>query len=252
MRTAARDGAPPGRRARQKAERERRILRAAEALLTRRGYADTAMEEVARRAGVAVGTVYNYFPSKAELVLALLRRETEASLAAGEAALAAAPEAPAAAVRALLDVYVDLLVRHERGSLRALLAAALTEPDTVGRAVFEMDLRLLGQLHGLLVRLRERGRIAASVDPGEAALLLYGVYASWLFAWAASEALSVEAVRAHVRSGVELAVRGLSPPVAPRSGGPRGETRARRLPVSDRSRCESRGGRPSRRTSRPR
>jgi AcrR family transcriptional regulator len=209
-RRAGEVGAPgPGRRARQKAERERRILRAAEVLFARRGYARTGMEDIARRAQLAVGTIYNYFASKPEIVLALLRSETAATLAAGEAAIASAPEDPAEAVSALLDVYVDLLARHERGQLRELLAAALAQPETIGRAAFEMDLRLVGQLHGLLGRLAARGRLRAGVDPGAAATTLYAVYLAWLLAFASSDAIDVETVRAQVRRGIGVAVAGI-------------------------------------------
>lgn len=204
----------PGLRERQKAERQDRILRAAKHLFGRRGYAQTGMEDVARRARVAVGTIYNYFPSKAELVLALLRRETGETLAAGDAVLERAagdsPPEPTASVNALFDVYVDLLARHEREQLRELLAAAFSNPDTVGKAAFEMDARLLAQLHALLEQLRERGALAADVESGEAALLLYSVYASWLFLFATSDAVPLETLRAQVRRGVALAMRGLS------------------------------------------
>lgn len=214
----ARPRRPRGLRERQKAEREGRILRAAEYLFGRRSYAETGMEDVARRARVAVGTIYNYFPSKADLVLALLRRETGDTLAAGEAVLARAVETDDAesCVHALFDVYVELLARHEREQLRELLAAALASPETVGRAAFEMDLRLLAQLRELLARLFARDLLAADVDTGQAALLLYTVYASWLFAYAASDDVSLETLRAQVRSGVALALRGLRPAGVPR------------------------------------
>lgn len=203
-------GAGAGLRERQKAAREHRILRAAEALFVQCGYADTAIEDVARRAGLAVGTVYNYFASKAELALVLLRRETHETLAAGDAAVASAPADPRRAVTQLLEVYVDLLARHERALLRELFAAALAEPDTIGRAAFELDLRLLGQLHGLLVRLRRQGALTRAVNPGQGATTLYAVYLAWVLAFAASETVTVDAVRAQVRAGVALAMRGIA------------------------------------------
>lgn len=215
MAEAAERAPAPGLRARQKAERERRILRAAEWYFGRRGFAETTMEQVARRARVAVGTIYNYFPSKADLVRALLRAETRETLAAGDAVLVRAgrPGAREDAVRlvvALFDVYVDLLARHDRELLRELLAAALASPERIGRAAFEMDLHLLAQLHHLLERLAADGKLAEGVDPGQAAALLYSLYAAWLFAFAAGEeAVGVETVRAQVRSGVVLAMRGI-------------------------------------------
>jgi len=203
----------PGRRAQQKTQREARILRAAEHLFGRRGYAETSMHDVARRARVAVGTIYNYFPSKAELVLALLRRETHQTLSDGDAVLAGADSAQDAGqcVNALLDVYVDLVARHEREQLRELFAAALANPETIGKAAFEMDLRLLAQLHALLATLQARGLVAADTDVGEAALVLYGNYASWLFLFAASDAVPLAELRRHVKSAVRITMRGLLP-----------------------------------------
>ena len=74
---------PVGLRDRQKQQRERRIVKAAEKLFARKGYAEVAMEDVAASAGLAVGTIYNYFPSKSALLLAIVRSETESLLARG-------------------------------------------------------------------------------------------------------------------------------------------------------------------------
>lgn len=208
----------PGRRERQKALRERRILRAAAELFGRRGYARTTMEDVARRAKLAVGTLYNYFPSKAEIVLALLRRDTGEALAAADAVLDAPSDDPAEAIAALFDVYVDLLAGHDRHQLRELVAASIIQPDPIGRAAFEIDLRLVSQLAGLLVRLRDGGSLAADLDAPRAATTLYAVYATWFVLYATLDEVTVERVRQEVRVGVELVVRGLLPrPTAPPS-----------------------------------
>jgi AcrR family transcriptional regulator len=49
------------------------VLAAATALLAERGYAACSVAAVAERAGIATGTVYRSFPSKAELVAELFR-----------------------------------------------------------------------------------------------------------------------------------------------------------------------------------
>lgn len=53
------------------------ILDEAEKLLTEKGYHDTSIDEIAARAGVARGTLYQHFPSKEALILALLERNVE-------------------------------------------------------------------------------------------------------------------------------------------------------------------------------
>ncbi len=87
---------PVGLRDRQKRERGQRIVKAAERLFARKGYVEVAMEDVAARAGLAVGTIYNYFPSKSALLLAIVRRETESLLASGRNILEDPPRDPVA------------------------------------------------------------------------------------------------------------------------------------------------------------
>lgn len=55
------------------ADRER-IVRAAQALVARGGFRSVAVLDVARRARLAVGSVYRHFPSKAELFAEVFRR----------------------------------------------------------------------------------------------------------------------------------------------------------------------------------
>ena len=61
------------------AQRERRIriVQAALGLATRGGYDDVQMREVAERSGVALGTLYRYFPSKVHLLVHAMGHELE-------------------------------------------------------------------------------------------------------------------------------------------------------------------------------
>lgn len=60
------------RRAREKDARRRDILRAAIRCFAKRGYDATSLDDVARHAEVAKGTLYLYFPSKADLFATLV------------------------------------------------------------------------------------------------------------------------------------------------------------------------------------
>lgn len=54
------------------AERRTALLKAALSLVSERGYAETRVEDVARRAGVAKGTVYLYFRDKPAIFVGLI------------------------------------------------------------------------------------------------------------------------------------------------------------------------------------
>jgi AcrR family transcriptional regulator len=60
------------RREEKKAESRKRILEAAREVFFRDGFMQANLDEVAEKAGVAKGTLYRYFDSKAELYVAVL------------------------------------------------------------------------------------------------------------------------------------------------------------------------------------
>jgi AcrR family transcriptional regulator len=64
------------------------ILEAAAQVLERAGYAVTTTDLIAERAGVSIGTLYQYFPNKDAVLLALTQRHAEAAHAVLEPLLA--------------------------------------------------------------------------------------------------------------------------------------------------------------------
>src|SRR5262252_3251057 len=89
---------------RQREERERLILEAAEELLAEKGYHEMSIDEIAARVGVSKGTVYLHFPSKEELVLAFLGRGMRRFIEEATAALNASAS-PTARLRSLMELF---------------------------------------------------------------------------------------------------------------------------------------------------
>jgi len=200
---------PVGLRDRQKQQRERRIVKAAEKLFARKGYAEVAMEDVAASAGLAVGTIYNYFPSKSALLLAIVKGETESLLARGKKILDDPPRDPVAAACALTEIFLDDFTRDDRRLWRELLGAAIAEPTTVGRRLFDGDAQLVSQLESLLEQYRTIGVLASDIEPVPAATVLYGVCFTWMTAYLMNDAISPEMARNEISRGTAIAMRGL-------------------------------------------
>ncbi|MGI9612730.1 MAG: TetR/AcrR family transcriptional regulator [Acidimicrobiales bacterium] len=60
---------PPGKRERNKADKQRRILGAAKELFQEQGFAETTTAQISDKAGIGAGTLYLYFESKEELLI---------------------------------------------------------------------------------------------------------------------------------------------------------------------------------------
>lgn len=71
-------------RQRRKEARPQELLDAALELFVEKGFAATRSEEVAARAGVAKGTLYLYYPSKEDLLKAVVRENLSALIAEGQ------------------------------------------------------------------------------------------------------------------------------------------------------------------------
>src|SRR5881227_1671834 len=65
----------------RRAETRERIVSAALDQLAEGGYASASVQAVARRAGVATGSVYRHFPSKSELFAEVFKRASARELA---------------------------------------------------------------------------------------------------------------------------------------------------------------------------
>jgi AcrR family transcriptional regulator len=100
------------------------VLAAAAEVFEGEGFAAANVNKIAARAGVSVGSLYQYYPSKEALLVALIERHTEASLSALEHALAQTRSLPLdAAVRHVVRAMVDA----HRAPLHQLLARELDE-----------------------------------------------------------------------------------------------------------------------------
>lgn len=198
-----------GLRQRQTREREARILRAAEALFTRKkGYGRTSMQEIAKRSKLAVGTLYNYFPSKPKILLAIVARDTREGLSAGEEVLKRPPRDPVRAVEMLIGHAIAPYVMHGRELWRQLVAAAMVDPE-LAEGVFRADMSLIGLLTALLGELQARGDLRREVEPGRAAIVLYSAFFTWFFAYLANDTVELDDVREQLRESVQLIMHGL-------------------------------------------
>lgn len=126
-----------------------RMLSAARRLVAENGYRAVRMSRVARRAGVATGTVYRYFPSKTALVTEVFRTASEHELDALRRAAASGDDA-AQRLEAVIRVFAGRALQGRR-----LAYALLAEP--ADPAVDAERLVLRREYARLMERMLEEG-----------------------------------------------------------------------------------------------
>ncbi|MGP4058041.1 TetR/AcrR family transcriptional regulator [Mycobacterium sp. 4D054] len=137
------------------------LLSAAEAEFAERG-ASASVADIARRAGVAKGTVFRHFPTKEDLIAAIVCRHI-ATLAEAADELAHA-EDPGAALLEFLTVAADQRQRHD---LTFLQSESGKDPR-----VTEVRDHLHARLGALVDRARDAGAIRSDITEADVFLMM--------------------------------------------------------------------------------
>ncbi|MEY9907705.1 AcrR family transcriptional regulator [Catenulispora sp. MAP12-49] len=147
-----------------------RVLQAAAEAFAAEGPA-VPLDEIARRAGVGAGTVYRHFPTKEELLAAVLIARMETMLAEVRAALAE-PDPGPAFYRFFLTMTVDAQDKMD-------LAEALTSHGIdIRAATAGIAGELKGALADLLRRAQEAGEVRPDVNVEDLHALVIGAIAA--------------------------------------------------------------------------
>ena len=145
------------------------ILEAAAQILETKGFEGFNTNAVARRAGVSIGSLYQYFPGKDAMMIALMRRETAQFRADAVVAL----DQPSGV--AAMDLLIVATVRQQ---LRRPVLARLLDVEE-SRPAFRTEVAKLGEFQAALVDIIRRGDMPKTARPevaaGDLAAMMRGI-----------------------------------------------------------------------------
>jgi AcrR family transcriptional regulator len=143
-----------------------RVLAAAEGVFAEMGL-KAQIEEVARRAGVGVGTVCRHFPTKQALVEAVLEAMYESLLADARSALEQ-PD-PGAAFESFFVSLADFQARHRALAEQMATAIDLSATAQPTRSALRVA------ISALVANAQAAGAIRSDIGPADVAMLFSGV-----------------------------------------------------------------------------
>jgi AcrR family transcriptional regulator len=145
-----------------------RLLAAAAAAFAEHGADDVSLEEIARRAGVGIGTLYRHFPARQALLEAVYKDQVDALDALAAKLLVA--ESPGEALGAWMRAFLAF------GRTKRSLSAALVE--TIGKnseLMSACSMILRGRTEELLSRAQKAGEARPEVKPIDLIRLTHGL-----------------------------------------------------------------------------
>jgi len=176
--------APPGKRQKNKEQTKERILSAALELFRAKGLEGTTTKEVSRKAGIAEGTLFNYFKTKEDLALYFFQKETENLVkwfrADSQLQKAPLPEK----LFAIIHRQLEYLEPYEE-FIGAVFCRSLQPTSSLSPLSFEsqeLRLKYLRFMREILAEAEKKDEIPRVGDLGAYAVGLFylGMVAHWL------------------------------------------------------------------------
>ena len=186
---------------REKKKRRTRaeILAAAAACIEREGYRNANMRDIAAAADVAYQTLYNYFPSKARIAMALLARDLEHE--------GSAPDDDADIVEllgALACAIVGLVSTGDREVWRDVFVEAIRNAETP--VIRYLDPGIDERLVELLRAAQQHGRLDAYLDAAAMASIIESLLSSAVLDLATMGEHDERSARASIVQRIEIAL----------------------------------------------
>ena len=140
------DKTTPTRRERERESHRQEILDAAEEIFAEKGFGDATLEDIAKKADFAVGTIYNFFNGKNDLVNNVLVRLVKTRVAEIEKNILPKIAEPLTALRMLTDMWVEHHIRHG-AFIRVAIIARMIEGKTDWNNAEDAELRDLHEIY---------------------------------------------------------------------------------------------------------
>jgi len=187
-------------------ERTSQIITAAEDVFTKKGFAEARMDDIAEETGLSKGTLYNYFKSKDDLIIAILDRIFQREFRVFD-------ETDFSNMNATetINLFVDTVAKDIRLMLRLMpiayefLALAFRN-KTVQKALKVYVNRYMN----ILVPIIENGIASGEfkeVDPKEVAITMGAILEGTILIWVYDKSLVDP--ETHIRSGMRLLLEGV-------------------------------------------
>jgi AcrR family transcriptional regulator len=144
------------------------LITAATQAFAERGADDVSLEEIARRAGVGIGTLYRHFPARQNLLEAVYKDQVDGLQAlAGKLVVA---ESPGAALAEWLRAFAAF--GRTKRSLSAALVATIGKDSAL---MSECSRILRSSTEELLTRAQEAGAVRPEIQPSDLIRIVHGL-----------------------------------------------------------------------------
>jgi AcrR family transcriptional regulator len=200
-----------GLREKKKQERQERIFTAAIELIDEKGFQHTHMSDIAARAELAVGTLYNYYPSKNDLLVEIMEQQWEDIALRHRRtvikALAEEEDPARILYRIIRPVLEDMFILSKKNWFE-MMTAMFGSQKLIERG-YQMDMEAIESFSSILAHLQKRGALREDLPPHEGAFTIYSIISFQFLAYLFLPAMQREDLYREIENQLRLIVEGI-------------------------------------------
>lgn len=200
----------PGLRERKRNERRLEILESAAEIFRRKSFDVTKIEEIAAKADVATTTVYNYFPTKDALLLALADHYRTGLPDAMAEVVKDPGKRPIAAFVRLYTIWLRESMRYLDKALWRHAYAAMTVSgwNQQKHDRWEHEEMMIGYQCEIIEKFQKMGIVARGIDQLAIAEAIHSIGFFWFQRYLVQDSMSSKDYLARVQRGVKAVFDG--------------------------------------------
>lgn len=197
-------------------ERREAILACAEGMFSERGFDATPMEGIAACADISPATLYNFFPTKLDILTEIFGREVAARMAAARGSPLPRPAEVTDAVMDLVTLLFESFAAFDRGLLRRVTLNALNEgPDRDAGARYVLaESEMAAEIEALLRARQLAGELPPDAPLADVARAIFACGNGEYYVWLGDDDARLDDTLKRVRRHVDLILRPLTGAVA--------------------------------------
>ncbi len=202
-----------GLREKKKSERKDRIFSAAVDLFNEKGFSNTSMQDIADNSNLAVGTLYNYFPSKNDLLLDIMQDEMEITITENDALfndINLQDKSAKDIIKLLIKNIFSTPLLVNKESLNEIFIATFSSNIHIKKGMI-LDIELMKAFQRLLDRLQEENLIGREINTFNATNILYSIMMIQMMMYIFDPEMDKEKLFENTDEMVDLVYRGIKP-----------------------------------------
>lgn len=195
----------------KKERRRSRIHTAAIELLEEKGFTETRMRDISEKAELAVGTLYNYYPSKHDLYMSILEEEYAELSSRSRKTIVRLVCTGNDLLEILMGIFkpfMQMVENYGEKGLSDLLSALFSSKTYIERGA-ALDMDVLRELEKIIRKLQRRGLIDSHADAGAAAWNIYSVIGFNVLAYVFVPGMGSEVLDQGTRKQLKQLIHGI-------------------------------------------